>query len=104
VNEPVEGTILSVSRAAAQAAAAAPRRLESVVRAATAAASEALALTPRQLPALARAGVVDAGGRGFVVMLQSMTDLVAGASRRRPPRAHRPIALPAVDLDACASD
>jgi DAK2 domain fusion protein YloV len=101
VGEPVEGTILSVSRAAARAAAAAPPRLEAVVAAAAAAARQALALTTDQLPALARAGVVDAGGRGYVVVLDALADLVAGISRKRPSREPRPPALPVVDLAAC---
>jgi DAK2 domain fusion protein YloV len=101
VNDPVEGTILSVSRAAAKAAAAAPPRLRGVVEAAAAAARQALALTPDQLPALAAAGVVDAGGRGLVVALDSLVDVVVGASRKRRSRS-RPAALPVVDLSACA--
>lgn len=102
VGAPVEGTILSVSRAASQAAALAAPRLGAVVQAAAAAARQALALTPDQLPVLARAGVVDAGGRGLVVLLDSLVDVVGGATRRRPARAHRPAALPVVDLSSCA--
>jgi DAK2 domain fusion protein YloV len=101
VNDPVEGTILSVSRAAARAAAAAEPTLRAVVAAAAAAAAKALELTPTQLPALARAGVVDAGGRGLVVLIDSLAELVLGASRRRPARTHRHPALPAVDF-SCA--
>ncbi|MFI7587784.1 DAK2 domain-containing protein [Spongisporangium articulatum] len=115
VNDPVEGTILSVSRAAAQAAAEALRgggeggRLREVVEAAVGAARAALARTPEQLPALAAAGVVDAGGRGFVVVLESLLDMLSGASRNRPSRARggRPAsrglrpALPAVPLSTC---
>jgi DAK2 domain fusion protein YloV len=105
VGEPVEGTILSVSRAAATAAAAAPARLEAVVEAAAAAARQALVLTPDQLPALARAGVVDAGGRGYVVVLDTLADLVAGISRHRATRSSpRPKALPVVDLAACLEE
>jgi DAK2 domain fusion protein YloV len=101
VGDPVEGTILSVSRAAAAAAAAAPPELEAVVEAAAVAARQALALTTGQLPALARAGVVDAGGRGYVVVLDTLANLVAGISRHRPGREPRPPALPVVDLAAC---
>jgi uncharacterized protein len=79
VADPVEGTILSVARAAADGARAADSDdLGTVVRAARAAADEALAQTPRQLPALARAGVVDAGGRGLVVLLDALTAVVTG--------------------------
>jgi fatty acid kinase len=94
VNDPVEGTMLSVSRAAAQAAEKAEQTLPAVVLAAAEAARRALALTPTQLPALARAGVVDAGGRGLVVLLDSLADLVTGASPRRPARNRRPASLP----------
>ena len=98
VNNPVEGTILSVSRAAARAAANAEPNLRAVVAAAAEAAQHALELTTSQLPALARAGVVDAGGRGLVVLIDSLAELVLGASRRRPARRRRPPALPAVDF------
>jgi DAK2 domain fusion protein YloV len=101
VNDPVEGTILSVSRAAALAAAQAEPTLKAVVTAAADAAQHALDLTPSQLPALARAGVVDAGGRGLVVLIDSLAELVLGASRSRPARSHRHPALPAVDF-SCA--
>lgn len=63
VADPVEGTILSVSRAAAAAAEAAPDDLPHVVSAIVTAAREALARTPEQLEVLRRAGVVDAGER-----------------------------------------
>ncbi|HST82899.1 MAG TPA: DAK2 domain-containing protein [Kineosporiaceae bacterium] len=105
VNDPVEGTILSVSRAAADAAAAAAATnptLKAVVSAAADAAQVALELTPTQLPALARAGVVDAGGRGLVVLIDSLAELVLGASRRRPARSYRHPALPALDFATCS--
>jgi dihydroxyacetone kinase-like predicted kinase len=63
VTHPVEGTILSVARAAADAAAGEPS-LAAVTKAALRGASEALERTTEQLPALRRAGVVDAGGAG----------------------------------------
>lgn len=80
VAEPVEGTVLTVAAAAARGAAEANSDdLATVARAATAEAARALAATPQQLPALARAGVVDAGGRGLVVLLESLVEvLVAG--------------------------
>jgi len=101
VSSPVEGTILSVSRAASQAAAGAEPTLRAVVAAAAEAAQQALELTPTQLPALARAGVVDAGGRGLVVLIDSLAELVLGPSGHRPARVSRPAALPAVDF-SCA--
>lgn len=76
VSSPVEGTILSVSRAAAEAArgaAAEPGASAAQVSdAALAAARTALEHTPTQLPALARAGVVDAGGAGLVIVLEAL--------------------------------
>ncbi|MBL7255295.1 DAK2 domain-containing protein [Paractinoplanes lichenicola] len=85
VARPVEGTVLSVVAAAADAAG----RLKSddlvaVARAAAFAAAEALARTPQQLPALARAGVVDAGGRGLVVLLDALVEALTLADARRP--------------------
>lgn len=85
VSDPVEGTILSVARAAADAAGAAGDDLAAVVRAAAAAAAAALQRTPDQLPALARAGVVDAGGRGLVVLLDTLTGVLAGDSTAPAP-------------------
>ena len=78
VAEPVEGTILSVARAAADAAGteADGAALAEVVAAALAAAAAALARTPEQLPVLAQAGVVDAGGRGLVVVLEALAAVV----------------------------
>ncbi|MGZ4466599.1 MAG: DAK2 domain-containing protein [Nocardioides sp.] len=82
VGRPVEGTILTVARAASDAAGQAaldPRhRLGHVFRAAAAAARVALARTPDQLPALAAAGVVDAGGRGLCVVLDAAETAVTG--------------------------
>ncbi len=79
VADPVEGTMLSVLQAAAQAAERAPGGLSEVVRAATDAAGDALSRTTAQLPALARAGVVDAGGRGLQVLLAALAAVVSGA-------------------------
>ncbi|HEU4335922.1 MAG TPA: DAK2 domain-containing protein [Nocardioides sp.] len=84
VGEPVEGTILTVSRAASDAAVEAASRgarTRDVFTAAAAAARDALARTPEQLPVLARAGVVDAGGRGLCVVLDAVETTATG---RRP--------------------
>ncbi len=78
VAEPVEGTILSVARAAADSAGAAGDDLVAVIKAAASGAAAALARTPEQLPALARAGVVDAGGRGLVVLLDALAAVITG--------------------------
>lgn len=81
---PVAGTALTVLTAAADAAhTAGPDELVAVADAAVAGAVAALADTPHQLPELARAGVVDAGGRGVVVLLEALAAVVA----QRPPDA-----------------
>ncbi len=85
VGTPVEGTILTVARAASDAALAASQapaaRARDVFTAAAAAARVALARTPEQLPVLAQAGVVDAGGRGLTVVLDAVETTSTG---RRP--------------------
>ncbi|RYB95377.1 DAK2 domain-containing protein [Nocardioides oleivorans] len=85
VGTPVEGTILTVARAASDAALGASEeegaRARDVFKAAAAAARAALARTPEQLPVLARAGVVDAGGRGLTIVLDAVETTATG---RRP--------------------
>ncbi|MDI5968463.1 DAK2 domain-containing protein [Streptomyces sp. SL13] len=97
VAHPVEGTMLTVAAAAADAAdralAAVPRDvpahgiapeavaggpLGAVAAAAHRGARDALAATPGQLGVLERAGVVDAGGRGLVVVLAALTEAISG--------------------------
>ena len=94
VGTPVEGTMLTVARAAAEAAgkrAAEPdARARDVFAAAAAAAREALVRTPEQLPPLAAAGVVDAGGRGVSVILDAAETVLTG---RRPVPAAAPIGV-----------
>ncbi|MDQ1294737.1 MAG: fatty acid kinase [Actinomycetota bacterium] len=84
VGSPVAGTILSVSRAAVHAAQGAGDRLDEVVSAATHAARKALEHTPTQLESLRRAGVVDAGGRGLLVLLETLEGLVRGTMAPEP--------------------
>ncbi|MDP9822552.1 DAK2 domain fusion protein YloV [Nocardioides massiliensis] len=109
VGDPVEGTILSVARAASDAAravAAVPTtRLGHVIGAAATAAREALARTPEQLPVLRDAGVVDAGGRGLCVVLDAAESAITGKRavgstfRLGEPR-RIPVPLPSGDLTA----
>jgi dihydroxyacetone kinase-like predicted kinase len=81
VAKPVEGTVLSVVAAAAEGARkTASDDLVAVARAAARAAAEALARTPQQLPILARAGVVDAGGRGLVLLLEALVEALSSTS------------------------
>jgi DAK2 domain fusion protein YloV len=85
VGTPVEGTILTVARAASDAALATAdgpsARARDVFTAAAAAARAALSRTPEQLDVLAQAGVVDAGGRGLTVVLDAVETTATG---RRP--------------------
>ncbi|MGH3096729.1 MAG: DAK2 domain-containing protein [Streptosporangiales bacterium] len=84
VADPVEGTILTVARAAADGAATGDASLAGVADAAARGAREALERTPLQLPPLAEAGVVDAGGAGLVVVLDALALLCAGKSPADP--------------------
>ena len=92
VTRPVEGTILTVAASAASAAelaAATGADLYAVAHASLAAARVALADTTAQLPSLASAGVVDAGGIGYVLVLEALERVIAGelASDPRPDHA-----------------
>ena len=81
VLKPIEGTILTVVRLSADGAkeaADAGGSLVEVVRAAQAAGRIALANTPEQLAVLKDAGVVDAGGAGFLLLLDSALHVVDG--------------------------
>lgn len=87
IAEPVEGTIVTVLRAAAAAAADALSAepgadLHAVLEGVVAAARVSLAATPSQLPALRAAGVVDAGGAGLVILLECLLAEVEGADAR----------------------
>ncbi|MFD6416936.1 DAK2 domain-containing protein [Streptomyces sp. NPDC060194] len=111
VARPVEGTVLTVATAAAEAALRAAGELAAapdpgtldpeaarpavdcaaVAGAALAGAAEALAATPDQLAVLGREGVVDAGGQGLVTLLGALVETLTGAA---PQPAVRPLACP----------
>ena len=79
VGNPVEGTILTVVRETAEAAEKSlleHSNLLMVVETAREAAKRSLDSTPDLLPVLARAGVVDAGGSGFLLMLDSLLHVI----------------------------
>lgn len=81
VIRPVEGTILTVARKAADAGAQAAETEPSffnLLARVVAAAGDAVADTPSELPVLAEAGVVDAGGQGFFVILEGMLRCLRG--------------------------
>ena len=75
VMKPAEGTVLTVSRLAAKAAvdaAAEESDVEKVLEAAICQGNEALAQTIDMNPVLKKAGVVDAGGKGYLLILEGM--------------------------------
>ncbi len=81
VMKPAEGTILTVSRLAAAKATEAAREnnhIEFVHEAAIEEAKLALANTVNQNPVLKKAGVVDAGGKGWLVALEAMYAAIQG--------------------------
>ncbi len=97
MGEAVPGTIVSVlqdAAGAAEAAVADDSGLAEVVAAAADAAAIALDKTTAQLDVLAQAGVVDAGGRGLLVLLDAMSATLTGHVARRaeyvpsPPHDH----------------
>lgn len=86
VMKPAEGTILTVSRVAADAAvkaASTGASAEEVLAAAIAAAHIALDETIEQNPVLKKAGVVDAGGYGWVIILEHMQIALTGEQPKR---------------------
>ncbi|MEZ5180031.1 MAG: DAK2 domain-containing protein [Acidimicrobiales bacterium] len=91
VGNPVEGTILTVVREAAEGASAAAAQdasLVAVLDGARTAGHAALARTPELLPVLAAAGVVDAGGTGLLLLLDAFL-LVADGRPSRGARGRR---------------
>jgi DegV family protein with EDD domain len=81
LDDPREGTILTVAREAAQAALRAGRRTDDIQEflvALLAESEESLARTPELLAALKEAGVVDAGAKGFVLMLEGIVRYLKG--------------------------
>ena len=80
VMKPTEGTILTVSRAAAEkareAAGEAGKDVAKLWCELTQAASEMLEKTPEMLPVLKKAGVVDAGGKGLLVVFEGMASVI----------------------------
>ncbi|WP_242676737.1 DAK2 domain-containing protein [Rhodococcus sp. ABRD24] len=87
VSVPMEGTIVTVLAEAAAAAAAGPPEagLADIATLAANAAADALTRTPMQLDVLGAAGVVDAGGRGLVVILDALVAVITGTEPERAP-------------------
>ncbi|MEM9033263.1 MAG: DAK2 domain-containing protein [Actinomycetota bacterium] len=88
VGKPVEGTILTVVREAAEAGQAAADRgagLVDVLDAASAQGHDALRRTPEMLPVLADAGVVDAGGTGLLLLFDAALHVLDGRALPEAP-------------------
>ena len=84
VMKPAEGTILTVSRLAAERAASAAEEqnsVEYVLEQAIAQGEITLAQTTDMNPVLKKAGVVDAGGKGFLLILGGMLSALRGEER-----------------------
>ncbi len=85
IEEPHEGTILSVARAAADCGPnphAYP--VDAALAGAVARAEAAVARTPEQMPLLAQAGVVDSGAQGLAVVLQGLHQGLIGREHVLP--------------------
>jgi uncharacterized protein len=97
VMRPVEGTIITVARAAADQARAAADKGESLVsvaEASRAGAAEALARTPALLPVLEEAGVVDAGGAGYLLLFDALLFVIDGRPMPTPPEVPETVVSP----------
>lgn len=106
VQNPVEGTILTVIRGAAEAVAdgAGGSDLLDVAASAREAAARALAATTELLPALRAAGVVDSGGAGLLLLFDALLNVVDGRPVPAPPDgAPAAVPVPAAAPDAPAT-
>ena len=106
VMKPAEGTVLTVSRLAGDRAGRAAEEntaFEYVLESAIDRAREALADTVNQNPVLKKAGVVDAGGMGFVLILQGMLDELRGIAAPDQQEAETPVQEKA-DFSAMAEE
>lgn len=85
VMKPTEGTILTVIRMAAEAVKGTEETdCKAVLETAYEAAKVALMKTPDMLPVLKEAGVVDAGGQGFIFILEGMLSVIADGKTVEP--------------------
>ncbi len=98
MSNPVEGTILTVARAAADGASAAVGEYTTADPAATLlaaaeAAEAAVERSPQLLPVLAEAGVVDSGGQGLALLLRAMTATLSGDDLGPPMESAEPVTI-----------
>lgn len=99
VMKPVEGTILTVLRAVRDGAVAASREdagLDELLKAGLERGRETLKHTPDMLPVLKQAGVVDAGGKGLIYVLEGALQALEGGHSASSPGAGTPAAAPGV--------
>ena len=107
LDEPVEGTILTVARAAAEEAERATgltERIDEFMRQVLAGARAALERTPELLAVLREAGVVDAGAKAFVRALEGIMRLIEGHPVRVARRSLSPDAASAAALAQVAQE
>lgn len=104
VAHPVEGTVLTVATAAAEAAAGTDGDCGAVARAAYDGACAALEATPGQLAVLGRAGVVDAGGRGLVAVLGALVGALSGRTVAPRSTAAAHARVEAVEVEAVEAE
>ncbi len=81
VTKPKEGTILTVIKAMANGAVKIAKKeseMQEFLKQVIDIGEEALAMTPELLPVLKKAGVVDAGGRGLLIILNGFLKIVSG--------------------------
>jgi len=76
IQNPIEGTILTVMKASALVAGSESESCEQMFAYMTSSAKNALDRTPEMLPVLKQANVVDAGGAGFVTILNGMLSAI----------------------------
>ena len=99
VMKPTEGTILTVAREAYENTAAFAVEggdAAEFLRAYIAEGEKSLEKTPELLPALKKAGVVDAGGKGLLVILSGMLEVISGGEMIRSDSETKPAAPAAV--------
>lgn len=105
IDDPQEGTILTVAReaaAAAEEAAADSPDIGVFMKRMLEAGEEALERTPELMSVLKEAGVVDAGGMGFVRMIEGIVRFIKGDPIVPAPTAATDFALPAADIEVAA--
>ena len=95
LEDPVEGTIVTVMRETADAVSQTETRdIATLIEFMLESARRSLDRTPDLLPVLKSAGVVDAGGKGFVSLLEGVSLFLRGEPLSQNPRAESPVGTP----------